>query len=50
MRPIPEGQIAATTISPDDDNIWTEMAPTAAGMKADRRERVKDWLGSRLSD
>jgi CubicO group peptidase (beta-lactamase class C family) len=50
MRPIPIGQIAATTISPNDDNTWTEVAPSAAGMKADRLEQVTDWLASRLSD
>ena len=50
MRPIPMGQIAATTISPNDDNAWAEVAPRAAGMKADSLVQVTDWLGSRLSD
>src|SRR5207247_114028 len=43
-------QIAATTISPNDDNTWTEVAPPVVGMKADRLEQVTDWLASRLSD
>ena len=38
------GQIAATTISPNDDNSWTEVAPLAAGMKADRLKQVTDWV------
>ena len=50
MRPIPIRQVAATTISPNDDNTWTEVAPSAAGMKADRLEQVTDWLASRLRD
>jgi CubicO group peptidase (beta-lactamase class C family) len=50
MRSIPIGQIGATTISPNDDNAWTEVTPSAAGMKADRLEQVTDRLASRLSD
>src|SRR5580692_3327107 len=47
---IPVGQIAATTISPNDDSTWTEIEPTAAGMKADRLEQVTNRLASRLTD
>jgi CubicO group peptidase (beta-lactamase class C family) len=43
-------QIAATTISPDDDNAWTEAAPSATGMNSDRLRHVTHWLASRLSD
>jgi hypothetical protein len=50
MRSIPTGQIAATPIPPNDDNTWTEVTPSAAGMKADRLAQVTDWLASRLSD
>jgi CubicO group peptidase (beta-lactamase class C family) len=38
------------TISPNDDNTWTEVAPRAAGIKADRLEKVSHWLASRLRD
>ena len=37
-------------ISPNDDNTWTEVAPPAAGIKADRLEKVAHWLASRLRD
>ena len=37
-------------ISPNDDHTWTEVTPSAAGMKADGLERVTAWLASRLSD
>jgi CubicO group peptidase (beta-lactamase class C family) len=37
-------------ISPNDDNTWTEVAPPAAGIEADRLEKVAHWLASRLSD
>ena len=35
-------------ISPNDDNSWTEVAPPAAGIKADRLGKVAHWLASRL--
>jgi len=37
-------------ISPNDDNTWTEVAPSAAGVKADRLDQVTHWLESRLRD
>jgi len=46
----PDGAIAGTALSPNDDSAWTEVLPSAAGMDALRLKRVTDWLASRLSD
>jgi len=43
-------QIAAGTISLNDDHIWAEVVPSVAGMNADRLKKVTDWLRSRLND